>query len=58
MAIIGLWSLFPGTLSSKLRFQVLNKTAHNFQVMHWANKIIPDDSIVASEFRSVSFINI
>ena len=57
MAIIGLWSLFPGILSSKLRFQVLNKTAHNFQVMHWANKIIPDDSIVTSEFRSVSFIN-
>ena len=56
MAIIGLWSLFPGILSSKLRFQVLNKTAHNFQVMHWANKIIPDDSIVVSKFRSVSFI--
>jgi len=56
MAVLGVWTLLPGIFSTKLRDTVLQKSANDYQAIDWSNSIIPEESYVASELRSVSLI--
>ena len=54
--ITALYTLLPSLLSNKYRDLIMNRTAHNYSVMSWVDKILPKDSCIISDFRSNALI--
>ena len=55
-SIVGATLLFPGSLSSNMREQVMMRSANGYAEAKWINEVVPDDKIVIAETRSHSLI--
>lgn len=52
--IFGIYSLFPGSLSSNLKDQVLSQNANGYSLFKWANNRLKSDDVAFSIHRSIS----
>ena len=52
--IFGIYSLTPGSLSSKLKSKVLSKNANGFALFEWSNDILKKEDVAFSLHRSIS----
>ena len=48
-------NLFKGNLNNELFNKVLEKNADGYLLFKWANEVIPDNSVIISTHRSISF---
>jgi len=55
--VYGIFTLFPGVLSTDLREEVLHRYASEFSAINWANQILPENSVVLSGLKSVAFFS-
>ena len=53
MVFYGVIYLFPGTLSMDWRKSVMMNSAQGYDVMIWANEVLPKDAVVISAHRSI-----
>ena len=54
MIFFGVTHLFPGALSMEWRKSIMMKSAQGYDVMMWANEVLPKDAVVISSHRSTS----
>ena len=52
LAGFGAAKLSPGTLAPALRESVMNENAHQYAIMRWLDRTLPEDAIVLSTLRS------
>ena len=55
MLLFGIISTLPGIFSKNLRHDVLTVNANGYDVMVWANNLLPQDSVILIQNRSMSF---
>ena len=55
-AAFGVFYLFPGVLSEEKRQEVMHRSAWQYSAVTWANKVLPENTVVLSGFRSVSLL--
>ena len=53
---IGALTIFPGALTDKLRTEVMIRMANGYEVMQWADTVLPKDSVVLNGHRSMALI--
>ena len=56
MVWIGALTIFPGALTDKLRTEVMIRMANGYEVMQWADTVLPKDSVVLNGHRSMALI--
>lgn len=54
MLIIGLFTLLPGALLPSWREDVMRSFANGYATMQWADKVLPPDTTIVSQIRSVA----
>ena len=52
--IFGIYSLFPGSLTTSLKERVLSQNANGYSLFKWANAKLNEDDVVFSMHRSIS----
>ncbi len=52
--IVGIYSLTPGSINTKLKNKVLSLNANGYGLFQWSNKILKKDDVVFSIHRSIS----
>ena len=50
----GAATLFPGGLTARWRTQVMNRSANGYQIMSWADSVLPPDAVLITTTRSVA----
>lgn len=55
--IVAVFLLVPGVFSHEWRKKIMSRSAYEFDVAMWANEVIPDNSTVLSELKSVSLLS-
>jgi len=53
---IGALTAFPGALTDKWRLDVMMRMANGYEVMQWADTILPKDSVVINGHRSMALM--
>ena len=53
---IGAITVFPGALTDKWRTDVMMRMANGYEVMQWADTVLPKDSVVLNGHRSMALI--
>ena len=56
IALFGVFTLTPGSLSTKWREEIMNRSAFQYSAMEWSNKNLPKNAVVISLLRSVSLL--
>jgi len=51
---IGAVTLFPGALSPSWRSEVMDRSANGYEIMQWADKVLPENAVLLSEHRSMA----
>jgi len=52
----GVFTLTIGSFSEDLRTKVMNEKAHGYQLLKWANSVLPKESTIISTHRSISIL--
>ncbi len=52
VSFYGAVSLFPGALSSKLRDNVMSKSANGYNESKWIDDVLPEDALIIAQVRS------
>jgi hypothetical protein len=52
----GVVLLSPGSLSSMWRNNVMNHSANGYEIMQWANQVLPSNSVLLSAHRSMGLV--
>ena len=50
----GAATLFPGGLTARWRTQVMNRSANGYQIMSWADSVLPPNAVLITSTRSVA----
>ena len=58
LAVLACWigavTLFPGALSPPWRSEVMDRSANGYEIMQWADKVLPENAVLLSEHRSMA----
>ena len=52
--LIGAVTLFPGALLPSWRSVVMDRSANGYEIMQWADKVLPVNAVFLSEHRSMA----
>ena len=58
LAMLACWfgaiTLFPGALSSSWRSSIMDRSANGYEIMQWADNVLPENAVLLSEHRSIA----
>jgi len=54
LVLFGVFALFPGSLASSWREQIMDKSANGYSVMRWADTVLPKDAVLLSDHASLA----
>jgi hypothetical protein len=54
LCLIGVFTLFPGAISSQWRGSIMSRSANGFDLMRWVNDTLPQDAVLLNGHRSMA----
>ena len=52
--LFGVWAFFPGAFSYPLREAIMERAANGYELMRWANQVLPRDAVLLNGHRSMA----
>ena len=56
LSLIGAYTLFPGSLSERMRNSVMTNTASGYNLMNWVDLNLPEEAILINSHRSTALV--